>query len=246
MFLYKLFAFAMLASSGLTHSDKLSTTNSTVKFHEITNSTESSYIESVDISVSVEEAEDDHIPVWDNSEALKLEALEKQISMSFEALRSYISWTRFDVSGFYDAAATIGMDISMLAEESDTVEGHKEIRAQYQFLAQMFEIMVEAAQNIEETVPSRSRASLLVRNVIELNVRLLVLYDPFGVPDYQSQGYAYKVSRLKRLLKEWKNEFASLKNTSDELSGLFMVHASSATDSLKQLQNHISLQWFSS
>ncbi|QBM89575.1 hypothetical protein METSCH_D06530 [Metschnikowia aff. pulcherrima] len=245
MFLYELFAFAMLASSGLAHSDKISS-NSTVKFHEIKNSTKSSYIELVDISVSVEEAEDDHIPVWDNLEALKLEALEKQMSMSFEALRSYILWTKFDVSGFYDAAATIGMDISMLAEEIGTVEGHKEIRAQYQFLAQMFETMVEAAQYTEETVPSRSRASLLVRNVIELNVRLLVLYDPFGVPDYQSQGYAYKVSRLKRLLKEWKNEFASLKNTSDELSGLFMVHTSPATDSLKQLQNHILLQWFTS
>lgn len=236
----------MLASSGLTHSDKLSTTNSTVEFHEIKNFTKSPYIELVEILVSVEEAEDDHIPVWDNLEALKLEALEKQVSMSLEALRSYILWTKFDVSGFYDAAATIGMDISMLAEEIDTVEGHKEIRAQYQFLAQMFEIMVEAAQNIEETVPSRSRASLLVRNVIELNVRLLVLYDPFGSPDYQSQGYTYKVSRLKRLLKEWKNEFASLKNTSDKLSGLFMVHASLAADSLKQLQNHILLQWFTS
>lgn len=98
---------------------------------------------------------------------------------------------------------------------------------------------MKSASSYVKFYNSDDTGSYLARRIVQLNVRLLILYNNQGHPDPSIEGYKDDVSTFMKILESWKNLFDELVEAPLSLRFLFESEYLKAESTLHVLKSYL-------
>ncbi|GEQ69005.1 hypothetical protein JCM33374_g2675 [Metschnikowia sp. JCM 33374] len=165
---------------------------------------------------------------------------EESLSWLVVQMQSFIHDTHFDAAGFekdFDRISRNFADISGSARGAG--EHNLKLEAQLSFTTRMFLSMQFAMKNMKSHDIFVTTADALINYMMDLNVRLLGLYDGHGNLDTGNSGYRNKLLEFWRNMYRWTDHFRSLKNVPESKKKSFEEERSAAEIFVADLWNQV-------
>ncbi|GEQ68574.1 hypothetical protein JCM33374_g2242 [Metschnikowia sp. JCM 33374] len=158
-------------------------------------------------------------------------------------LKSFFSGLCFDYEKFETVAGRLETE---LAGIGSTVKKfamrNSEVTAKLSFARHMFQVMVDSIELLRHYTFMGRGDLHLVNRLLDFNLRLLLMYDSRGVPDYRMEGFSDAVFRYDVMLDFWGAEFDVLNNVTIGVRQMFTEEYTRAEEMLEELRYHIPQQ----
>lgn len=151
-------------------------------------------------------------------------------------LKSFVLESSFDAKKFDAETENIKADIHALLWLIEDLKISKKLFDQLKFIEYMFLIMLQSSESLKEYDFFNDSDQHLMYCVLELNVRLLTMYDDVGKPDTGKIGYSYKLAKFGGLLEIWENAFLDLSEVPISTHMRFMSEVIKVEKTLEGLQ----------
>lgn len=165
--------------------------------------------------------------------------VEEQVGRFVAHLKTFITESSFIVLKFELEIEELKQNLLKLHSDVQLEIHSPGLQVQFEFATHMFLVMVESAKNMEHFRVNSNAGYPLVYKVIELNVRVLALYDAYGRLDTHIDGYLSELSRLRASLDFWSERFQNLILVSPEVSGVFQKHSKRLEETFKFLISQV-------
>lgn len=176
----------------------------------------------------------------DNTTRDLTEILENCLEVYIGHLRSFILIRQFNVQAFGNESIQLDSEIKEIASLAERAPKCHKLTLLLGFAQKMFQIMVNTLENMKHYDFLESTENRLVNLMSELNVRLLILFDVYGFPNYTAPSYTKDVNRLQNLVRIWKEEFDELEKVTFSPGVMFLMQKRRAEESLGMLASYIS------
>lgn len=130
-------------------------------------------------------------------------------------------------------------ELAVLEAWADTVGQTAKISAEIKFARLMFDTMVEIVAKLQKYKVSQEPGAALVCDMLELRVKILVLFNSDGLLDNRTRNVEKKVLILWQMLKSTEYKFDGLKNVLEDFHCEFKKQVVQAEQSLQLLLNQI-------
>ncbi|GEQ70136.1 hypothetical protein JCM33374_g3812 [Metschnikowia sp. JCM 33374] len=146
-----------------------------------------------------------------SSPAVSLEE-EESLKWIIGQLKTFIHELSFDVAGFDVRAEVFGQAISDISQWAhQLVPTNHDLMTRLRFTQHVYYVMKTSSEYLKY-VNTGGTASFLVRQVVQLNVWVLQMYDGFGNPDSNREWFDATVSGFRRILNYWRSIFDNLQD----------------------------------
>lgn len=162
--------------------------------------------------------------------------LRNRVQQFSKTLKSYIHENLFDVRGFEKQGYMLAHEISeIMALQTMIKPGNSELNDQISMARFMFQIMSESIEPLKYHECVLTAGHSLLWSAIDLDVRLLRLFNTHGEPDITADGFAIKVFLHQKELNRLKNSFRSVSFVPYGTSVMFHKRISHIADMLEFL-----------
>ncbi|KAM9925649.1 hypothetical protein OXX59_003735 [Metschnikowia pulcherrima] len=162
--------------------------------------------------------------------------LRNRIQQFSRTLKSYIHENLFDVRGFEKQGYMSAHEISeIMALHTMIKPGNSELNDQISMARFMFQIMSESIEPLKYHECVSTAGHSLLWSAIDLDVRLLRLFNTHGEPDIAADGFAIKVFLHQKELNRLRNSFKSVSLAPYGTSVMFHKRISHIADMLEFL-----------
>ena len=129
------------------------------------------------------------------------------------------------------------LDIDYLAEDDARHVGA--VLQQLTFANRMLGVMRDSCVKLRKYYKPDSPGHMLVYNAIELNVKVLMLFNSRGAPDASVPKYAEQVRTYLRSVYYWDMHFRGMESVTTEMQAMFEEHIGLAEVTLDMLAKYI-------
>ncbi|GEQ67542.1 hypothetical protein JCM33374_g1207 [Metschnikowia sp. JCM 33374] len=166
---------------------------------------------------------------------------ENQMKRFIETLRVYVNVTSFDHILFKTHIGKLRKELREIGKSVHKITSVDQPSDQFKVVKNMFEVMVNSVENLEYFGSKDFTGCDLIYKVIELNVRITVLFNTHGALDFDFDGYLDQILLLHRNLFMWKAHFKKLTGVPLNKRFMFNRQANHADKTLEALVSYISL-----
>ncbi|GEQ71680.1 hypothetical protein JCM33374_g5366 [Metschnikowia sp. JCM 33374] len=164
---------------------------------------------------------------------------EKSLYWILQSLGSFVHDFGFDERKFKMLAKFLKNEIAESGVwVEDIISFNPKLLAQLRFAQHMYS-MIENATEFLQFYTNSTMDRRLVRNIIQLNVRLLGLHDFSGIPDPSIEGYADTLSIFASLLEYWGEMFNRLKKVPLSVRLMFETQFIDANNVIQLLESRL-------
>ncbi|GEQ71900.1 hypothetical protein JCM33374_g5586 [Metschnikowia sp. JCM 33374] len=182
-----------------------------------------------------------------DSEAEWLEAKNKAtyyVECFLQDLRAFINDSSFDFQKFESEIAKQRETLANIEFYSETaLVDQYHVDTQIYFARYMFQTMVDVTEKMKKYHQSAYPGASLVDKMIELNVRVLALYNASGLPNLSFKGYEKQVLNLYCNFLSLEEDSKKEGNMLSGMQKLYQVSADHAKSSIREFRARTGLKF---
>ncbi|GEQ72394.1 hypothetical protein JCM33374_g6081 [Metschnikowia sp. JCM 33374] len=148
-------------------------------------------------------------------------------------LTSLVNDTCFDTFEFFEISTHLAEELALIEKLAWHTECTEDFLIRFSFTKYMYRVMVASSETLNLYGPLWGMAQQLLCKVTHLNVRLVVLYNRYGMPHHKIRDSSATVLGYARDLQDWEKRFRCLENKSFEMTSIFRGEYTQAKNTIK-------------
>lgn len=172
-----------------------------------------------------------------DTKEVNIENIQKRLLSFYDNLRSYVSEESFNVEKFTMDQPILEQQFLKVNSSMKSFNNYKHITVQFLFITRIFKTMRFTAQRLKLLSGLNFPGSRILYKTIECNVRALVLFNTYGITDFNKFNIAERVEKLEKSLHYWKERFIHIKRTSLGKKNFFENRYNRAQATLRDLKS---------
>ncbi|GEQ72502.1 hypothetical protein JCM33374_g6189 [Metschnikowia sp. JCM 33374] len=171
------------------------------------------------------------------------EEVDDLLESFFTHLKSYISKMHFDAEGFEANAELLRQDLLI----REVLVGHitpsnPQLKEKCRFLNQMYQRMLNSIPKLSHFDIAYSPGYSQVYQMVELNVRLLTLFNSKGKLDDGLEAHASWILHFWKYMNFCKSEFKAIDGLSTDMQLIFDDHSNRVANTLRGLLKQVRVE----
>ncbi|GEQ70548.1 hypothetical protein JCM33374_g4226 [Metschnikowia sp. JCM 33374] len=156
-------------------------------------------------------------------------------------LKEFVSDTYFDVRQFETAMKPLGKDFDQITSLALRYTKRNAVLSRHlRFATDFFRVMELATDELKQYSDSGSIEESLVYRMVDLNVRVLGMFNSYGFLDREMEDYADKLFDFWAYMRRLKLHFRFLHHVPVCIQSVFAEEASQAEDIIEKLWTEVS------
>lgn len=163
------------------------------------------------------------------------EKAERMLTRFLERLKSYMNETDFDSRGFEAEQRILIKDLTNIEILAAKTQVPTQFNSRLEFAKMIYLAMYEASESLDFYVHMNSLEKDILCEVIRLNVRLFVLRDSYGDPDFQTPDYCRRLCQFLGILSTLEGQFKRIPEVFPVIKFMFRKQLRQAKTTIRVL-----------